>query len=155
MHQFGQSFVLIRKPIKKWGGGGRWNKRTTRKKGEKTLPSNFKFFFICFFTLNFWNKKMKKKVNFFLFVFIFDRNEVGELMNYSRVVVHIVKTKGASSYFLFFPPTPLPDLEPSAQHADQCGWERDPHPAERTLEGRRADANLRTHWLVQEDKQQK
>ena len=71
-------FCINKKANKKMGGG-RWNKRTTRKKGEKTLPSNFKFFlnlFYFFFTLNFSNEKKWKKVIFF-FVFIFDRNEVG------------------------------------------------------------------------------
>ena len=95
-------FCINKKANKKMGGG-RWNKRTTRKKGEKTLPSNFKFFlnlFYFFFTLNFSNEKKWKKVIFFLFLSLIEMRL--ELMNYSRVVVHIIKTKGVSSYFLFF-----------------------------------------------------
>ena len=96
-------FCINKKANKKMGGG-RWNKRTTRKKGEKTLPSNFKFFFYLFFffTLNFSNeKKMKKRWIFFcLFLSLIEMRL--ELMKYSRVVVHIIKTKGVSSYFLFF-----------------------------------------------------
>lgn len=57
-------------------------------------------------------------------------------------MIHI-DAKGVFMFF-FFSPTPLSDLEPSSQHSDQCGWQRDPHPAERTLEGW-SDAKLRTH----------
>ena len=50
MHQFGQSFVLIRKPIKKWGAGGEIKGRHG-KRGKKHFHRISNFFFIYFFFL--------------------------------------------------------------------------------------------------------